>query len=218
MKSVFHIILCAIVLLLVGCDFSAGRNQVKAQVGMRAFIKESGRDFEAIVTNVQNRIVTTEVRWRDRALVELDYYRGLYPVAGMEPDGRFELDFNEADIEALFPLEVGNKVHFAANMKFVEDGRDLDLEVIMTVKGETVLDLDDSRESVFVIDIVTQSANLENERRLTRNTVYYAPELSMILKSVSHEGGEQRFWRVVRIERGSGIIPRKRQRPGTVAI
>lgn len=189
-----------------------------AEIGTRALIKRGGQDFESEITDVRGKLVTMEIRWQDSLVLSRDYYRGLYPVAGVEGKKRFELDFDQSALEALFPLKVGKSVWFEGNLKLIEKGEDLNVDIGLSVEKKTTLNLSSGIEEVFVVDTVTRILDGEDAGNIYKSTSYFSPKLGMILKYVSYERGRQNFWRVVEIEKTAPGSRPKRRRAGTVAV
>jgi len=191
-----------------------------AVVGTRAVILRSGQELLAEITDVADKLVTTELFVRGESVAEFNSYRGLYIVSGRETHYQYEVDFDETVLEQLFPLQVGNEVSFEGNTKNIDSGGSYDFWSNIQVVGEKTLPLSSGPRKVFVVDIITEHRSGARTKRKT-NTVYFDPELAMVLKSVVHEDGYQNYWRVITVERpgeGSGRTPRQQPRSGTVII
>jgi len=72
-----------------------------------------------------------------------------------------------------------------------------------------------------VVEIVSEFTDGDQTYR-EASAVYYSSEKAMILKSVTHREGSQRFWRVIKVEEpapGQKVPDRKKpRRSGTVMI
>lgn len=222
MRALLSIVIAA--LMVTGCDGTSRAPATPyAQVGTRAVIKSLGREFVADVTRVENKLVTVEFRFRpdDKSppLVIYDYYRGLIPVSGIDNGKRFELEYPEDDLESLFPLKKGKKISFEGSMQFIDTGESLALQETIKVLGKKTIDLDSGPETVYVVEIDYRLMDGQDLRRKSKQYVYFAPALSMVLKTVRKEDGGEFFWRVVSIDRAEDISTgRPRRRGGTVAI
>jgi len=216
-------LLLAASFVLAGCDSAPAPmtpSQIQAAVGTRAFIKRHGQEIVAEITNTTDKLVTTEFHWHGEMMAKRHYYRGLYPVAGTEYGYQFEMDFDEQSLEQLFPMAVGKEVSFNGNLKIIDRGAALDAWVHLAVVGEKTIDLSTGSHHVFVVDIMTEYRKDGVVKRKT-NVVYYAPDLSMLLKSVVHEDGQQSYWRVVSVEQPGAARVRpinKNNKSGTVMI
>ncbi|RMB00560.1 hypothetical protein BXY39_3747 [Eilatimonas milleporae] len=222
-SAVQRVVLAVLTLFMTACD-PATRLPAEptAQIGTRALIKRHGQELVAEVTRVRGKLVTTEFNWRGEQVAKRRYYRGLYPISGTEYGYQFELDFDDSLLEQIFPLRVGNHASFDGNLKIIDRGTAVDVLVDMVVVAEKTIDLSESAHRVFVVEIETEYRSAAGVKR-KNNTVYYAPDLSMVLKSVMHEEGQQTFWRVISVERpgagGKVKSPTLRQRrSGTVMI
>ncbi len=208
-------------IFLVACDPVARAPETPtAMVGTRAVIQRHGQELYAEVTGVNGKLVTTEYYWQDERVVVHNYYRGLYNVSGVEFGYQYEADFDYSVLEPLFPLAVGKEVSFTGNTKNINRGSAIDFWANIHVIGEKTISLSSGDRKVFVVDIVTEYKKGNSSKRKT-NTVYYDPELSMVLKSVIHEDGYQSYWRVVTVERpGNARTPSaiQQRRAGTVMI
>jgi hypothetical protein len=189
-------------------------------VGTRAVIQRHRQELYAEVTAVTGKLVTTELFLQGESIAEFSRYRGLFPVRGREFNYEYEADFDESVLEALFPLKVGNEVSFSGNTKRIDRGTSYNFWSNVQVVGEKTLNLSSGDRKVFVVDIVTETSSGNRVKRRNQ-TVYFDPELSMVLKSVVHEEGYQNYWRVMSVELPSEGITRTspaRPRSSTVII
>jgi len=192
-----------------------------AIVGTKAVVKYHRRELVSVVTDVTDKLVTTEFsNWNgDLAFTQTDY-RGLLAVSGSKAGGhQWELDFNENLLEAFFPLEVGKEVAFEANIKYISSGKSFDLWGHLEVLGDKVIDLADGKRKVKVIEYTRRFA-WDGKTKLATDIIYYDPEYSMTLKRVMREEGSQTFWRVISVERPGNVVntPTRQRRSGTVMI
>lgn len=215
--------LCVALILLFGaaCDPVARAPATpSAIVGTRAVIQRHGQELFAEVTKIADKLVTTEYFWNDERVVVHNYYRGLYNVSGIEFGYQYEADFDYNTLEQLFPLKVGKEVSFSGNTKNINRGTAIDFWTNIHVIGEKTIPLSSGDRKVFVVDIITEYKK-GNEAKRKTNTVYYDPELSMVLKSVIHEDGYQSYWRAVSVELPGNArkpSPIQQRRAGTVMI
>ncbi|MFC3052181.1 hypothetical protein [Kordiimonas pumila] len=223
MQRIAQVIVMWAVFMLAGCDQAAHVPLVpQAIVGTKAVIRAHGKDLSLEVTDVAEKIVTTELSdWNGELVAQRHFYRGLYPVAGTEGTNQWELEFDHAKLESLFPLSVGKETSFTGNMRDISSGKTYEFWVNLTVAGETPFTLPDGTYTSYVVDIVTKYA-WNGEMRRKNEVVYYAPEFSMNLKGVMQEATSQRYWRVISLERPGQASSRPnsgRQRSsGTVMI
>lgn len=221
MPTLMRLLLVLQMLLLVACDPVA---QVPASppavVGTRAVIQRHRQEIYAEITDVTGKLVTTELFLHGESIAEFSSYRGLYPVSGREPNYKYEADFDESQLEALFPLQVGKEVSFTGNTKRLDRGTSYDFWSRVEVVGQKTLNLASGDRKVFVIDILTETRS-GNRTKRKNQTVYFDPELSMVLKSVLHEDGYKNYWFVVSVEKpGEGRSQSRPRQPrsGTVII
>lgn len=222
MSVVPRLILICLFGLLVACEpVSQVPVSPSAVVGTRAIIKRHGQELTAEVTSVEGKLVTMEFQWQGEQVAVQSYYRGLYTVSGRGDGYHFEADFDEGKLEPLFPLATGKEVSFSGNSKDIDTGTGVDFWAHLHVIGEKTIDLPTGPRTVFVVDITTEYRKNDVAKRRI-DTVYFDPELAMILKSVTREDNYQSFWRVISIERpGDGTTPPsslQQRRSGTVMI
>lgn len=209
-------------LAVAACDMPARTaGAPNAEVGTRALISRHGQELVAEITRVEDKLVTTDFQWRGELMASRNLYRGLYPVSGIEYGYQFELDFDANNLERLFPLQVGNETAFNGNLKLIDQGNAVDVWVHMVVRGETAVSLPTGSYPVYIVE-VTSRYGKGRDAKTKLNTLYFSPELSMVLKSVMHEDGRQTYWRVVSIDkRGGGeppATPAQQRQSGTVMI
>ncbi|WP_308911187.1 hypothetical protein [Pseudokordiimonas caeni] len=221
MKRVSRIAGMVMALALAACDVPArpvaGPN---AEVGTRALISRHGQELVSVITRVQDKLVTTEFQWRGELMASRNLYRGLYPVSGTEYGYQFELDFDDTLLERLFPLKVGNETSFGGNLKLIDKGNAIDVWVHMVVTAERTVDLPTGSYPVFVVEVTSRYGD-GSDAKTKLNTLYFSPELSMVLKSVMREDGRQTYWRVVSIDKRGGSVqptPAQQRNSGTVMI
>ncbi len=207
---------------LASCGEVPKPSHVMAEVGTNAIIKRHGQELILDVTDVTGNILSTEISWNGELVASRQYYRGLYPMSGIEYGYQFEMDFDETALEQLFPLKVGKEVSFNGNLKIIDNGTALDAWVHLQVVAEKSMKITSGTYTVFVVEVISEFSKDDRSERKS-NIIYYAPDLGMILKFVNHQNGQQSFWRVVSIDspdKSSRIKPVKKQniRSGTVMI
>lgn len=193
-----------------------------ALVGTRANIKMHGQDVVAEVTRVLGRIVTTEFKdWRGSSIREVNLYRGLFPVGGVDQGLRYETRFDENDLEPLFPLKVGKSVGVGGKIHYIDGGESAEFWTHIEVVGEKTVDLKNGPQPTFVVQIEWEFKWNGLVRRKT-DTVHFDPEHSMILKSVIRGNNFQNYWVVVSVEEpeSTRVAPAApiQRRSGTVMI
>ncbi len=207
--------------MLAACDpIAQAPSSPPAVVGTRAVIQRHRQEIYAEITAVTGKLVTTQMYIQGEPVAEFSAYRGLYPVSGREPQYQYEADFDEAILEQLFPLAVGKEVSFSGNIKRLDRGTAYNFWSHVSVVGEKTLSLSSGDRKVFVVDIVTETSSSSRTKRKTQ-TVYFDPELSMVLKSVQHEDGYKDYWFVISVERpgeGTNRTAPPQPRSGTVII
>lgn len=223
MPSVQKVFALLFVLLLAACD-QVGRvpTSATAIVGTKAVIKAHREEMIAEVTDVAGKLVTTEfTNWDGEHLFTRTHYRGLFPVSGTEMDGsRWEVDFDETQLESMFPLEPGNETAFTGQIMRYDEGESIDLWAQLHVAGNKTLSMPDGKRNVVVVEF-TMQYKFRGTTELRTEIIYFDPEYSMVLKKVQRKRGSQTYWRVVKVERPgsatSSPTPRPR-RTGTVMI
>ncbi len=222
MPSISNVFALLVLLLIAACAPTGQMpTSATALVGTKAIIKYSNYELVAEVTDVTDKLVTTEfTNWDGDLIFTRTEYRGLFPISGSEHGGgQWELDFDEAQLEALFPLQKGNSVQFTANFKDIEKGASYDIGVQLEVLGEKLIDLPAGKRKVVVVELNHQTRRGNHIKNVTEY-IYYDPDYSMVLKKVTRERGGQSFWRVISVERpgNANPIPNRQRRSGTVMI
>jgi len=190
-----------LVLLVAACD---GVERIPATtgalVGTRANIKMHGQDVVAEVTQVLEKMVTTEFRdWRGDIIREVNLYRGFFPVSGIDQGMRYQSNFDESALESLFPLKTGRSIGVSGSMYYVDGGESADFYTHIEVVGEKTVDLKGGARRTFVIQLEWEFSWNGNTRRKT-DTLYFDPERSMVLKSVVRGQNFQNYWVVVSVD------------------
>ena len=209
-------------LLLAACGSNSQvPTSATAIVGTKAIIKFQRSELVAEVTDVTDRLVTTEFsNWNGDILFSRTEYRGLIPISGSEANGgQWELDFDEVQLEAFFPLVPGKEIAFQGNLKNIDQGTSFDMWAHLEVVGEKVLDMPNGKRKVKVIEFTRQYLWKGKTKNATE-IIYYDPEYSMSLKKVTRERGGQTYWRVIRVDRPGNVsnTPPRQRRSGTVMI
>jgi len=209
-------------LLVAGCAPNAQAPlSASAIVGTKAIIKYHRDELIAEVTDVTGKLVTTEfTNWNGELVFSRTEYRGLVPISGMEPGGGlWELDFDENELEPLFPLQPGKTISFKGNLKNIDQGTSYDLWARLEVLGEKTLDLPGGKRKVMVVEFNRQG-KLGNRTKLATEIIYFDTEYAMTLKKVIRERGSQSYWRVISIDRPGNVTntPTRQRRSGTVMI
>lgn len=222
MQSIVKVFALLSLLFVAACAPNAkAPMSASAIVGTKAIIKYHRDELVAEVTDVTGKLVTTEfTNWDGELVFSRTEYRGLLPISGMEPGGgQWELDFDEHELEPLFPLQVGNTVSFKGNFKNIDQGTSYDLWARLEVLGEKTLDLPGGKRRVMVVEFNRQG-RLGNRTKLATDIIYFDPEYAMTLKKVMRERGAQSYWRVISIDRPGNIsnTPTRQRRSGTVMI
>ncbi len=209
----------SILLFAVACDpVPQVPTSPPALVGTRAVIQRHRQELYAEITDVTGKLVTTELFLQGESIAEFSRYRGLFPVRGRELNYEYEADFDESVLENLFPLAVGKEVGFSGITTRIDRGTSYKFWSNVTVVGEKTLNLSSGDRQVFVVDIFTETTSGNRVKRRNQ-TVYFDPELSMVLKSVVHEEGYQNFWRVTSVELpGEGIDRASPQTPRSSTV
>lgn len=223
MPAILRLIgLCAFV-LVSACE-AADRlpESPGAIVGTRAFIKMHGQDVVAEVTRIEDKLVTTEFRdWRGSVIREVSLYRGLFPVSGIDQGLRYETSIDDSALEDIFPIEVGKTTGVKGTMFYVDGGQSADFWTHIEVVGEKTIDLKGGPQRTLVIEIDWEF-EWNGVTRRKKDTIYFDPERSMVLKSVVRAENYQNYWVVFSVEepeRPDAPTNRPQQRrSGTVMI
>lgn len=222
MPSILKVSLFWAALLLTACGPNTQvPTSASAIVGTKAIVKYHRSELVAEITDVTGKLVTTEFsNWDGELVFSRTEYRGLVPISGSDPGaGQWELDFDENQLEALFPLQPGKEVAFKGNLKNIDKGTSYDLWAQLEVIGEKVLDLPSGRRKVMVVEFNRQGRR-GNQTKHATDIIYFDPEYSMTLKKVMREKGSQSYWRVISIDRPGNVspTPTRQRRSGTVMI
>ncbi len=222
MRFVTRIMMISCLSMLVACDLpERAPASPKTEVGTRAYVKGQGKEVIAQVTKVKGKLVTVEILLDGERVAIRDYYRGLVVVSGTESGVRYESEVNQAELETLFPLKVGNQVSLPGITLNVDRGTRTPFHISLQVVDETTLELLSGARRVFVVDM--QSRFEKDGETINRSYRYYFdPEISMTLKTYIYLKDKEQVWRTVSIElpgeRKIRPTPEQRLRSGTVMI
>jgi len=191
-------------------------------VGTKAILIRDSEIFALEVTDVSEKFVTSEVTGLDGEVLSREtHYRGLYQTSQFGGGGRqWELEFDENQLESLFPLKQGKKTSIAGTLNLVDSGKSYEYVASFSVLGEKTVDLPDGLHKVMVVEV--ESVYLFPDNTITRTEViYFDPKMSMILKKIMWAGRKKYYWRVQSIEIPGGPVqatPTRQRRSGTVMI
>ena len=213
-------LLLLVTLALVACSPPPADDRFPTTPGgITALIRQQSQDFDWEVTDITNNIITTETFWNSERVIRRKYYRGLYPVYGMDFGKSFEMEFDYKLLDQLFPLKIGNTVTFEGVMLLLEDNYQAQALVQLEVTDTAVQQIDEVAYPVYVIE-VTSRFSAGNESDVTRTTLSYSFDLGLVLKSVTKGSGAQSYWRIRSIDVPADAKPKIRRRnpAGTVRI
>ena len=221
MTLIKRMMAAVLLLVLVACDAAMPSNRLpETPLGLQAIFRFKGQEHFLEVISAEDFHANIAYFWRGKQYASTRYYRGLFPVTGTQDNARYDIDVDTSHIDALFPLAVDKEASFGGT--FVKDttGAVADIWVHMSVLKETKMTMKDTSYQVFVIEIQTQF-RYGDTGTTTKNTVYYAPDIGLILKSVIHENNNKFEWRVTSVElpdTQDTSVRRRRNNRGTVMI
>ena len=212
--------ICALLVLafmLTGCDQSDKGLNLRAELGTKALFRQGTQEFLMEVTAIDGPLVRTEISSNNEILSLRDYYRGLIPVAGTDGGRNFRFSFDTREIDALFPLAVGNSVSVSGTLQV--EGFPEPLEVVIQASVTAAKNIALKRAAFDVLVVEIEQIYRGNDGVRTRTDVYYhAPDLSLNLKSVTRGDSFQNYWYVTDITRPGGPASINPRRPGSVMI
>ena len=227
MQTMQYLKILCLILLVSACDFSSKAPiTTNALSGTLATIKRGNEEVLMKIVEVDQKLVTKELYVNSQIRSSQTDYRGLFRLSGQEYDRdgqvfNYEVDVDTAEMEEIFPLKVGNKAILRGRARVIEANNSFNLWINAQVVNEQTLTIDGKNYDVFVINILEEFESSEGVKSRTE-TVYYSPEISMILKRVSYSNGKEVYWRVRSLEfpGDSPIRPSRLQqrRSGTVMI
>ncbi|UTW55295.1 hypothetical protein [Kordiimonas sp. SCSIO 12610] len=227
MRLMHYISIYCLIVLVTACDF-APKAPLKANAltGTHAIIKRDNTEIVLKIVDVNGKLVTKELFINDQIRSSQTDYRGLFRLSGQEYDRdgqvfNYEIDMDTQDIEKFFPLKVGKKATLRGKARVIEANNSFSVWLNAQVVSEQVLSIGDRNHDVFVINILEEFESSEGVRSRTE-TIYYAPEVSMVLKRVSYANGQEVYWRVTSLELPGDNPARpsrlQQRRSGTVMI
>ena len=211
-------IVFAVAFLAAACSpTSDGPPDYQVDKGLTAQINSDGQVFSMEVTRVDGPVATVVTRWEDQFVSERHFYRGLYAVAGSDRRTSFENSVDKTALDSLFPLDVGKEATIRGTYRVVRD-RIVEGETytVIAVRDLERMETKDAEHEVYVLDITTELTLLGRTTQYTK-TVWYSPELGLVLKTVLSDGRLNFHSRVLSIERPENN-PDNRRRTGTVMI
>ena len=227
MRLIQSLTICLLLMLLSACDFAPKAPvTANALTGTRAIIKRGNEEIVMKVVEVNEKLVTKEVFINDQIRSTNTDYRGLFRTSGQEYDRsgqvfNYEVDFDTNEMEKIFPLAVGKKATLRGRARVIEANESFNLWINAQVVSEQELKINNRSYDVFVINILEEFESSDGVRSRTE-TVYYAPDISMVLKRVSYSNGKEIYWRVTSLEFPGDTPARpsrlEQRRSGTVMI
>lgn len=187
--------------------------------GITAVIRLQSQDFEWEITENINDTLTTETYWNGEPIIRIKLYRGLYPIYRTAYGVSFEDDFDHKILDQLFPLEIGKEVSFEGILTHLEENSRIKTLVHVQVTDKGIQQIGEKSFPVYVVEI-TSRFTIGGESDVTHDTLYYSPDLGLVLKSVMKGSGAQSFMRIRSIDIPSNKKPKERRRnpAGTVMI
>lgn len=227
MRLTQYLIIFSLVSLITACDF-APKAPLKANAltGTHAIIKRDNEEIVMKIVDVNEKLVTKELYVNDQIRSSQTDYRGLFRLSGQEYDRdgqvfNYEVDIDTLEMEKIFPLAVGKKTTLRGKARVIEANNSFSLWINAQVVSEQTLNINSRNYDVFVINILEEFESSEGVRSRTE-TVYYAPEVSMVLKRVSYANGKEIYWRITSLELPGDNPARpsrlQQRRSGTVMI
>jgi uncharacterized lipoprotein YbaY len=178
----------------------------------------------ARITDIDGKVIITEIEEVDSGRVTVwEDYRGLLRVAALLPNGdtsvRYELDFDQTELEQLFPLKVGKKVTFRGTLRIITQSRSFDTWINIKVTGEKTIKVENKKHKVFVVEVFQEfSGDVDGE---FQEKLYYDPKISMVLQRITKQEGRETISEVKSIKMPSEATTPSRlrqRRSGTVMI
>ncbi|RMF71457.1 MAG: hypothetical protein D6740_06730 [Alphaproteobacteria bacterium] len=201
------------VLLLFTCTGPADP-PYPLEAGFSAIVQVDGESYRLEVTDVSHEIVTLDYYWQNQPVATRRLYRGLIVLSGRDGQRSFQHDLDLAELERIFPLEVGKHVVIDGST-VLNDREPVPLHLSLTVTGRGRREVGDQAFDVWVLEMETRIGEAEDPVEVIHRTIYYAPRLGLPVKIAYRTSREKGHWRMVAIERR----PRGRaNRLGTVAI
>lgn len=227
MRSMQYLIIFSIMLLITACDFAPKAPlTANALSGTHAIIKRDNEEIVMKIVEVNKKLVTKELYSNNQIRSSQTDYRGLFRLSGQEYDRggqvfNYEVDIDTAEMEKIFPLDVGKKTTFRGRARVLEANTSFNLWINAQVVSEQTLNIGDRSYNVFVINVLEEFETSEGVRSRTE-TVYYSSEISMVLKRVSYSNGKEVYWRITSLEFPGDNPARpsrlQQRRSGTVMI
>jgi|GEM_PF-2672028 len=195
----------AALMLLVACGDAQGPAGTSLPPeGLTKMVKAFGKSYSSQVALVNDGVVHWQTKWGDQVVSERKSYLNLFDISVEEVGDKVINKFNRADLDALFPLKIGNEVTFTGVRKWLTKGFSAPFTAQIVVRDETVISVEGKEYEVFVIDTFID-VEMSGEVRRAQSTLWRAKDHAVNLM-VNIEVAGQKFWsRVVALALPEGV-------------
>lgn len=168
---------------LLGCDGTASTDVPRSvAVGTIVTLKAFGNHYELEAIRAEGLTTAWQLRWEDRDISIQKDYRGIMTLGVTDLKESFSNEFDPAEVDALFPLEVGKETSFSGIKHDPALGEESPFWTHITVRKKTEIKIKNGTYPVFVLDI-TIDGKWSGEKKRSIRTIWYSPDLGMRLKA-----------------------------------
>ncbi len=215
--------LIAGLLSLSACIENSDPNPQNDLSGTKLTIKASGEEYYLTLGKTEANLITSEAtNWKNEFLYKNQYYRGLLLYSREENGRHWQLDIDLKQINALFPMEVGTSTEIIGSIVDLKDETRTGYRAEISVITEKPLMLPSGTYTTYQVKL-SQYYESPKGIKAWHQTVYYCPALNINLKGSYTSDGEEKYWRITKVQRPDDATPpsppaRPRRRNGTVMI
>jgi hypothetical protein len=158
----------------------APRNAIKE--GTVLVIQAADANYKSEASRIEAGYVTWTYCWKNRVTGTSKSYRGLVFVFSEEEGHRRWIEVDHAQIDRLFPLEVGRQVPFSGEEHAEHEGLAYPVIGALRVRAKETVILKDQTYETFVIDLALTEKRPGGDRSFVK-TMWYAPALELALRT-----------------------------------
>lgn len=219
--------ICGLVACLIGLSACTENTDPDLQneltAGTKLTIKANGEEYYLTLGKTESDLVTSEAtNWKNEFLYKNKYYRGLLLHSREENGYHWELDIDLKQVDALFPMAVGDATEITGNIIDLTDKTRAGYRAEISVVAEKPVILPSGTYTTYQVKLSQYYESAEGTKAW-HQTLFYAPELMVNLKGTYQSQGEEKYWRIIKIQQPGDATPpappaRPRRRNGTVMI
>lgn len=199
-----NIALALLSLALVSCAPEDVETPVsKLRIGTVQTVKSYGEYFKSEIINIDDNIVVWENRWDEHFASKHKVYQNIFSVWELRGETSYFYSFGHSELDALFPLKVGNEVMFEGMLQRGGYSAGLPFWAKIEVEKNSQIVLEGTKYDVLVINITIEYQTAEGPSR-SKTTLWHAVDIGINLKTKYHFDGRSYTANVVKLRLPDG--------------